>query len=73
VLGHAVGNLLKRLPHQFGMAKSSMAGKSKNGRRNTEGFYNFPGLLRLLLNVKKNVAFQGKRMEIITFLPTAAG
>jgi hypothetical protein len=49
-----------------------MVGKSKNRRRTTERYKNFPQL-RLLINVNRNAAVQRKYMEIATFLPIAAG
>jgi hypothetical protein len=50
-----------------------MVGKSKNRKRAAEHFYNFSQLLRLLINVNRNMALQRKGMEIATILPIAAG
>jgi hypothetical protein len=48
-----------------------MVGKSKNRRRTSERFYHSPQLLRLLINVNRNVVLHIKGMEIFTFLPRA--
>jgi hypothetical protein len=50
-----------------------MVGKSKNRKRAAEHFKNCSQLLRLLINVNRNIPLQGKWMEIATFLPIAAG
>jgi hypothetical protein len=50
-----------------------MVGRSKTRKRAAEHFLNFSQLLRLLINVNRNTAFQRKVMEIATFLPIAAG
>jgi hypothetical protein len=46
-----------------------MVGKRKNRRRTAERFQNFTQLLRLLINVNRNVVHHRKGMEIATFLP----
>jgi hypothetical protein len=50
-----------------------MVGKSKNRKRATERFKNFSQLLRLLINTNRNTDLQRKGMEIVMFLPIAAG
>jgi hypothetical protein len=50
-----------------------MVGKRKNMKRATENLYNFSQLLRLLINVDRNMALQRKGMEITKFLQIAAG
>jgi hypothetical protein len=50
-----------------------MVGKSKNRKRATEHFKNFSQLLRLLINVNRNMPLQRKGMEITMFLPIATG
>jgi hypothetical protein len=50
-----------------------MVGKSKNRKRAAEHCKNFSQLLRLLINVNRNAALQRKGMEIVMFLPIAAG
>ncbi len=55
------------------LAKSGMVGKSKNRKRAAEHFKNFSQLLRLLINVNRNMPLPSKGMEIATFLPIAAG
>jgi hypothetical protein len=42
--------------NSLSLAKSSMVEKEK--RRTVEGFYNFPQLLPLLINVNRNMALQ---------------
>jgi hypothetical protein len=49
-----------------------MVGKSKNRKRATEHFKTFSQLLRLLINVNRNVALQRNGIEIAMFLPIAA-
>ncbi len=55
------------------LAKRGMVGKSKYRKRAAEYFKNFSQLLRLLINVNRNMPLQRKGMEIATFLPIAAG
>jgi hypothetical protein len=55
------------------LAKSGMVGKSKNRKRAGEHLKNFSELLRLLINVNRNMPLSRKGMEIATFLPIAAG
>jgi hypothetical protein len=50
-----------------------MIGKSKNRKRAAEHFKNFSQLLRLLINVNRNMLLRRKGMEIAMFLPIAAG
>jgi hypothetical protein len=50
-----------------------MVGKRKNRKRAAEHLKNFSQLLRLLINVNRNMPLQRKGMEIATFLPIAAG
>jgi hypothetical protein len=50
-----------------------MVGKSKNRKRAAEHFKNLSQLLRLLINVNRNMLLQRKGMEIAMFLPIAAG
>jgi hypothetical protein len=48
--------------------------RAKIGEEPTSAnFKNFPQLLQLLINVKRNAVLQRKEMEISTFLPIAAG
>ncbi len=54
------------------LAKIGMVGKSKNRKRAAEHFKFFSQLLRLLINVNRNMPLQRKGMEIATFLPIAA-
>jgi hypothetical protein len=49
-----------------------MVGKSKNRKRAAEHFRKFSQLLRLLINVNRNMALQRNGMEIAIFLPIAA-
>jgi hypothetical protein len=44
-----------------------MVGKSKNRKRVTEHLKNCSQLLRLLINVNRNMALQRKGIEIATF------
>jgi hypothetical protein len=55
------------------LTKSGMVGKSKNRKRAAEHFKNISQLLRLLINVNRNMPLQRKVMEIAMFLPTSAG
>jgi hypothetical protein len=50
-----------------------MVGKSKNRKRAAEHLNKFSQLLRLSINVNRNMPLQRKGMEIATFLPIAAG
>jgi hypothetical protein len=50
-----------------------MVGKSKNRKRAAEHLKKFSQLLRLLINVNRNMPLQRKGMEIAMFLPIAAG
>jgi hypothetical protein len=49
------------------LAKSGMVGKRKNRKRAAEHLNNCSQLLRLLINMNRNVALQRKGMEIATF------
>jgi hypothetical protein len=50
-----------------------MDGKRKNRKRAAEHLKIFTHLLRLLINVNRNMPLQRKGMEIATFLPIATG
>jgi hypothetical protein len=47
-------------PRRLRLAKSGILGKNKNRRRTAEDVYNFPLLLRLLININRNAALQRK-------------
>jgi hypothetical protein len=55
------------------LANISMVGKRKNGKRAAEHLKKFSQLLRLLINVNRNVVLRRNGMEIAVFLPIAAG
>jgi hypothetical protein len=55
------------------LAKSSVVGKSKNGKRAAEHLKKFSQLPLTFKNENRNAALQWKGMEIATFLPIAAG
>jgi hypothetical protein len=58
---------------RFRTSKSYVIGYISARRGATDGFYNFPTLLRLLINVNINAALKEKGMKNATFLPIANG